>query len=126
MRNLATDEFLAQVHNNLGVIYSEKQVFEKAGREYDRALDLDPRLAAAWYNFGNDLLRLGEVRRAVRYFTKSLRLYPTDVWALKNRGLGYMKAGKKQKARKYFETALKIDPRSEQSRKNLEGMISAH
>jgi tetratricopeptide (TPR) repeat protein len=124
MRNLTTDEFLAQVHNTLGVIYSEQKAFDKAAPEYERALDLDPRLAAAWYNYANDLLRQGQLQRAIRYFTKSLRLYPTDVWALNNRGLALRKVGKEEKARRDFQKALRIDPGFEQARKNLEGMQS--
>jgi len=124
MRNLTTDEFLAQFRNNLGVIYSERKNYDAAAREYESALDLDPRLPAALYNWGNDLLRQGVYRRAVRLFSKSLRLYPTDVWALNNRGLAYMKVGKRGKARRDFEAALRIDPAFEQARRNLEGIQS--
>jgi regulator of sirC expression with transglutaminase-like and TPR domain len=125
MRNLTTDEFLAQVHSNLGVIYSERKDFDKAAPEYERALDLDHRLAAAWYNYANDLLRQGEMQRAIRYFTKSLRLYPTDVWALNNRGLAYVKADKKDKARKDFLEALRLDPGFQQAKQNLAALPSS-
>ncbi|HEV8338461.1 MAG TPA: tetratricopeptide repeat protein [bacterium] len=122
MRNLTTDEFLAQIHNNLGVIYSEKRDFERAAKEYEAALHLDARLPAAWYNFGNDLLRQSELRRAVRFFSKSLRLYPGDVWALNNRGLAYLKLGKRMKARRDFEAALGTDPQFLPARRNLESL----
>jgi len=119
MRNLATDEFLAQLHNNLGVIYSERRDYEKAAVEYERALDLDSNLPAALYNYGNDLLKTGSHRRAVRLFSKSLRLYSPDVWALNNRGLAYVFLGKREKARRDFEEALRIDPTFEQARRNI-------
>ena len=122
MRNLTVDEFLAQVHNNLAVVYSERKDYDAAAREYELALDLDPRLPAALYNWGNDLLRQGSYRQAVRRFSKSLRLYPTDVWALNNRGLAYLKLEKREKATKDFERALRIDPAFERARRNLEGM----
>src|SRR6266571_5856784 len=110
MRNLTVDEFLAQVHNNLAVVYSERKDYDAAAREYELALDLDPRLPAALYNWGNDLLRQGSYRQAVHRFSKSLRLYPTDVWALNNRGLAYLKVGKSEKARKDLQAAISIDP----------------
>jgi regulator of sirC expression with transglutaminase-like and TPR domain len=122
MRALTTDEFLGQVHNNLGVVYSERRDYERAAAEYREALDLDPRLPAAFYNWGNDLLRQGECRRAIRRFSKSLRLYQTDVWALNNRGLAYLKIGKRDRARRDFEEALRIDPAFEQARKNLQSI----
>src|SRR6266700_2322639 len=96
---LPTDEFWAQVHSNLGVIYSERKDYVRAALQYERALDLDAHFPAALYNYGNDLLKTGSYRRAVRLFSKSLRLYPTDVWALNNRGLAFLKLGKRDKAR---------------------------
>jgi regulator of sirC expression with transglutaminase-like and TPR domain len=125
MRNLTADEFLAQVYNNLGVIYSERKDYERAAAEYRRALDLDPRFPATLYNFGNDLLKTGNNRRAVRLFSKSLRLYPTDIWALNNRGLAYVKLGKREKARRDFEEALRIDPGFKQAIGNLD-VIDTH
>lgn len=62
MRNLTTDGFLAQVHNNLGVIYSERNEYEKAAAEYGRAVGLHPEFPAAFYNHGNDLLARGQHR----------------------------------------------------------------
>ncbi len=120
MRNLTTDEFLAQVHNNLGVVYSERKEYERAASEYRDVIDLDSRFPAAYYNYGNDLLRQDEFRRATRMFSKSLQLYATDVWALNNRGLAYMKMGKIEKARRDFEEALRIEPGFEQAKRNLE------
>ena len=122
MRNLTTDEFLAQVHSNLGVVYSERKNYEAAGKEYETALELDPHLPAALYNWGNDLLASGDYPRAVRVFSRSLRLYPTDVWALNNRGVAYKKLGKVEKARRDFEEALRIDPGFAQARQSLEGL----
>jgi regulator of sirC expression with transglutaminase-like and TPR domain len=124
MRNLTTEEFLAQVHNNLGVVYSERKDYHAAAREYESALHLDPRMPAALYNWGNDLLCEGQYRRAVRRFSKSLRLYPTDVWALNNRGLAYTKMAKRDNATKDFEDALSIDPGFEQAKRNLEATKS--
>jgi tetratricopeptide (TPR) repeat protein len=120
MRNLTAGEFLAQVHNNLGVVYSERGDYEKANSEYQDGIRLDSRFPAALYNYGNDLVKQGEFRRAARLFSKSLRLYPTDIWALNNRGLAYMKLGKREKARRDFEEALRIDPGFEQATRNLE------
>jgi tetratricopeptide (TPR) repeat protein len=120
LRNLTPREFLAQVHNNLGVIYSERRRFEEAERQYEEAVRLDPRLPAAWYNYGNDLLLRGEHRGAARMFSRALRLYPTDVWALNNRGLARLKMGKHRKARRDLEEALQLDPGFEPARRNLE------
>ena len=122
MRNLTTEEFLAQVHNNLGVVYSERKDYVAAAKEYEAALGLDPRLPAAHYNYGNDLFRTGDHRRAKRLFSKSLPLYSTDVWALNNHGLAYLKMGNREGARRDFEEALRIDPGFEQARRSLQAV----
>jgi len=125
MQPLSAEEFLAQVHNNLGVIYSEKGMFEPAAEEYRRAIRLAHRFPAPYYNDGNDRLKQGKFRQAARRITKSLRLYPTDVWALNNRGLAYSKMGKLAKARRDFEEAIRIDPGFEAARKNLERLAES-
>jgi regulator of sirC expression with transglutaminase-like and TPR domain len=124
LRNLEPEEFLAQVHNNLGVIYSRRKDFKNAASQYEQAIRLDRKLAAAYYNHGNDLLKQGVYRKATRRFSKSLRLYPTDAWALNNRGLAYLKRGKLKKARRDFEQALKVQPGFEAARKNLESLTA--
>jgi len=122
MRDLSPSEFLAQVHNNLGVIYSERGDYPAAAREYDAALALLPRFPAAFYNLGNDLLRTGEYPRAVRAFTRSLKLNPNDAWAFNNRGQAHRKIGELKKARRDFEAALKFDPAFAPARANLDAL----
>jgi tetratricopeptide (TPR) repeat protein len=119
LQNLSEDGFLAQVHNNLGVIYSERKNYASAAAQYRQALDLDRRLPAAWYNWGNDLLKSGDYAGAIRRFSRSLDLFPADVWALNNRGVSYKKRGKLESARRDFEAALRIDPGFDQARSNL-------
>jgi len=122
MRSLTPSEFLAQVHNNLGVFYSHQQNYVAAAREYHAALALLPKFPAAFYNLGNDLLRSGEYPRAARAFTRSLKLNPNDAWALNNRGQAYRKLGDLKKARSDFEAALKIDPAFAPARANLDAL----
>lgn len=119
MRALTTGEFIARFRNNLGVVLSERKRYASAERQYRTAVELDPLLAAAYYNLGNDVLGQGDWQASVRLFSKSLKLYPTDVWALNNRGLAHVKLGKIDKARRDFESALRIDPAFEQASRNL-------
>ena len=121
-RDLDTNGFLAQVHNNLGVIHSERSDHERAAAEYRRALDLDPLLSAAWYNWGNDLLVAGQHREAIKKLDKALRLFPADTWALNNRGRAWAALEKESRARKDFEAALVIDPEFKPARRNLKAL----
>jgi tetratricopeptide (TPR) repeat protein len=125
LRNLPIDEFLAQIYNNIGVIYSKRGQYELAEREYRRALELHPNFPAAQYNLGNDLLQRGEYKQAVKAFNRALRLYPTDVWALNNRGLAHEKRGKLSKARRDYEEALQIQPGFSQAATNLDRLTGS-
>ena len=119
LQDLSTGRFLAQIHNNLGVIYSERREFDRARAEYATAVQLDGRMPAAWYNSGKDLQQNGQLKKAVRAFSNALRLHPNDTWALNNRAMAYRELGKPSKARRDLEEALRIDPGFEQARSNL-------
>ena len=122
LRNLSPERFLAQVHNNLGVIYSERKEFERARAEYQTAIRLDRRLPAAWYNLGKDLQEQGRHEFAVRALSKALELHPNDTWALNNRAMAYKALEKPSKARRDLEKALTIDPTFEQGKANLRSL----
>jgi regulator of sirC expression with transglutaminase-like and TPR domain len=122
MRSLTDEEFLAQVHNNLGVIFSRRRLFDRAAAEYRLARRLLPRFPTAWYNEANDLLTRGDERPAVRAFSEALRLYPEDPWALNNRGLAWQRLGRTRKARRDFEAALRVEPGFAAARANLEAL----
>jgi regulator of sirC expression with transglutaminase-like and TPR domain len=119
LEGLTTDRFLAQVYNNLGVIYSERRDFEKAAEEYAEALRLDRHLPAAWYNHGKDLAAQKEFETAIKSFSKALWLNPNDTWPPNNRGMTYRTLDERVKAQADFEGALRIDPSFEQARAYL-------
>jgi tetratricopeptide (TPR) repeat protein len=119
LENLSTGRFLAQIHNNLGVIYSEQREFERAAGEYQEALRQDKRLPAAWYNSGKDFQEQGRLKDAIAAFSKALKLHPNDTWALNNRAMAYKAIGKAASARDDLEKALRIDPAFDQAKNNL-------
>jgi regulator of sirC expression with transglutaminase-like and TPR domain len=119
LRALTNQQFLAQMHSNIGVVYSERRDYVAADAEYAVALKLDRRLPSAWYNRGKNDMEQQEFAAAARWFSKALRLHPNDTWALNNRGLAYQKVGKAAAARVDFEAALRIDPAFEPAKRSL-------
>jgi len=110
LANLTDKEFLGFIYQNLGVLKSQRGEFEESGKDYSRTIHLNSRLAAAYYNRGNDELKQKSYRKAVRDYTKSLKLYPTDAWALWNRGLAWKGLGEVEKAETDQTQAKEIDP----------------
>ena len=98
LANLSRKEFLGFIYQNLGVLQSQKGNYGASGRHYRKALRLNPKLAAAHSNLGNDFLKPKEYRKTIRAYDKALKLYPTDPWALQNRGLAWKGLGEMAKA----------------------------
>lgn len=126
LEGLTPDRFLAQVHNNLGVIYSEARQFERAAKEYAEAVRLDRRLPAAWYNLGKDWFEQQQFKDAISAFSNALNLHPNDTWALNNRAMAYTRLGRNSKARNDLEKVLTIDPGFSQARINLQQLLEHH
>jgi len=110
LASLTDKGFLGFIYQNLGVLESQRGEFEKSGPDYARAIHFNPKLAAAFYNRGNDELKQRLYKKAIRDYTKSLKLYPTDAWALWNRGLAWKGLGKADKAEEDRAQAKEIDP----------------
>ena len=61
---LAIDPDYAQAHNNLGLLYQDKNLLDESARELQRALIIEPGYARAHNNFGVTLLRQGKLDAA--------------------------------------------------------------
>ncbi|HEX3819713.1 MAG TPA: FG-GAP-like repeat-containing protein [Candidatus Sulfotelmatobacter sp.] len=69
-------------HNNLGVAYMNQQLFEKALKEFQQALDADPKLAIARLNEGVAYLNMQKVDDAKKALEDALKQDPKspNVW----------------------------------------------
>ncbi len=105
-----TVENLAISHNNRGLAYHHKSIYERAIQDYDEAIRLDPNYAIA---YNNRCWTYGLIRRpndALRDCNESLRLSPDDPATLDSRALAYWLLGDRDKARQDLERAREITP----------------
>ena len=109
LANLSDKEFLGFIYQNLGVLESQRGEFEESGKDYSQAVHFNSKLAAAFYNRGNDELKQKSYKKAIHDYTKSLKLYPTDAWALWNRGLAWKGIGKNDMAEADQARARELD-----------------
>jgi regulator of sirC expression with transglutaminase-like and TPR domain len=124
MRDLTDEETVAHLLSNQGVAFSKQGKPRKALERYRKALKLHPKLVAAWYNYGIDLVNLGRLKKAQAAFDRAISIYPADAQAHNNRGLVKVKLGDLAGARADFQKALQLDPSLAEAESNLRRLNS--
>ena len=80
--------------------------------DYDAALRLNPKSAAARTNLAANMVRLGKTAAAEEQFRKAVELEPENFDANHNLGEAYVRSGKIAQAAPFLEKAQRIDPSS--------------
>ncbi|XP_035218543.1 tetratricopeptide repeat protein 32-like isoform X2 [Stegodyphus dumicola] len=77
--DLERDQILAKVYNFLGLVLYKKVEFDRAVSFYDKAIQMNNSLAAAYYNRGTIRYRLGFYDDAVSDMEKAVKIEPENV-----------------------------------------------
>jgi Tfp pilus assembly protein PilF len=109
----------AAAHNNLGLLYQQKDLLDDAARSFQRAIIIDARYGLAHNNYGVTLLRQGRPEEAAVQFRTVLSLEPRNVDALVNLALAEKAAGRGEQARSTLLRALGASPRHAMAHYNL-------
>jgi Flp pilus assembly protein TadD len=116
---LRRNELDAQAHNNLGLLYQERNLLDESARELQRAIVIEPRNAGTHNNYGVTLLKLGRADEAQAEFAAALALSPRSVDAIVNLALAQRDARRPDSARETLLRALSIEPRNAAAHYNL-------
>ncbi|OYV77312.1 MAG: type IV pilus biogenesis/stability protein PilW [Chromatiales bacterium 21-64-14] len=110
---LRQDPDLALAHNAIAVLYQQLGEYDKAGRHFRRAVELEPKDSDAQNNYGAFLCRRGRIEEAERHFQAALNnpLYTNPERAYFNWGFCAVKARDDVKAARYLRLALQRDPK---------------
>ena len=68
----------AYMHNNLGVAYMRKNMYEAAAAEFERAISIVPGYLQPYVNLGSMLMSAGRRADAAEVFRRGLAVSPTD------------------------------------------------
>lgn len=96
--------------NNLGVSYMNQQRFDKALRNFDRAVALDSRLVVAQLNRGVALLYKQDFKAALKAITEATHKLPNDPHAWYSLGLAYKNQGQTEAAIDAFQHVARLVP----------------
>lgn len=106
-------------HNNLGLAYMERGIIDKAIREYQIALELNPIYSAAYYNLGLAYHKLKRFDDAIKYYNiaKNLNNFKDSIY--NSLGLVFVDKGQMEEAIIQFEVAVKYNHLNADAHANL-------
>ena len=99
-----------ELHELLGLVYSELHEDAKADQHLGRAVRLNPASAPARGNWATVLMRLGKLPAAEEQFKKAVALEPRNFDANHNLGEFYIQSRKLALATPYLQRAQQISP----------------
>lgn len=94
----------------LGVLLAQRSDWQASAALIERAIGIDPTVAAAHANLGNTLREQGRKDEALACYERALRLDPDHVRALKGRGLLLWQRGEREAALACYEHLLGLEP----------------
>jgi tetratricopeptide (TPR) repeat protein len=116
LTTLQTGLFLPErrsvVYNNRGVAYTDKGDYERAIRDYNEAIHLNPTSVGTFYSRGYAYKKKGDYDRAIQDFNEALRLDPHFELTYYERGNSYINKGEYDRAIQDFNQAILIRPNS--------------
>jgi tetratricopeptide (TPR) repeat protein len=100
------------IYSNRGLQWERKQDYDKAFKDHNEALRLDPTYAAGFMHRGNTYARRGDFERALADHSEAIRLTPKDAEAFYNRGYTYSRKGDHERAIVDFSAGLELDAKN--------------
>lgn len=101
-----------ELHELLGLIYSEQSQDAKAALHFEKAVRLNPNSPEARTNYATNLARSGKLDLAELQFKKAIELQPRDYEANHDLGELYVQSGKIAAAVPYLEQAERVNSSS--------------
>ncbi len=104
----APDDIKAGAYNNRGLAKHDLQRYEEAIEDYDKAIELQPKLANAWFNRGNAKGSLQRHEEAIADFDTAIELQPDYAKAYHNRGVAKHSLGRYEEAIRDYYKAIEL------------------
>ena len=93
-----------------GNAYNEQGDHDRAIKDYDEALRLNPKHANAFSNRGVAYGHKGEYDLAIQSYDEAIRLDPSHADAFSNRGVAYGRKGDYDRAIQSYDEAIRLNP----------------
>jgi tetratricopeptide (TPR) repeat protein len=100
----------AEAHVMMGTTYLTITEYDKALKEFKRAVELNPKLPMVNSFYGQTLARMGATEEAMEAFRRELEINPNDFDSCLQMGILLKQDQKLDEARDYFQRALTARP----------------
>lgn len=107
------DTCSAEQHNDLGVIYEKKGLYDLAEKEYLKAAGKRKEWMVPYFNLGNLYYEKGDYARSEGFYREALERSPANPDVMNNLANALRMQGRYDEARKTIEDALAIAPKEE-------------
>ena len=97
-------------YNNRGLNYKENREFDRAIKDFDKALELNTDFAEVYNNRGNVYRSTSDFSKAFEDYNMAIRLKPNFAEAYNNRGVAYGIKDQVDKAITDFDKAIGLSP----------------
>jgi len=117
---------IANMHADLGEVYSGFGMYDEAVREYSKALDLSPDFVDLRARLGNVYRDMGLYNAAIAEFEHAKRLRPEYLPARLHLGVTLFSLGRKDEAIREWQEVLEKDPENKNARLYLKMVKDEH
>jgi tetratricopeptide (TPR) repeat protein len=93
--------------------YLESKEYHRAIKCFDKAIEIDPKNAAAWSEKGYALNKLGNLLEAIKCFDKAIEIDPKNAAVLNDKGTILLDLKEYNEAIECFDKAIEIEKRTE-------------
>jgi len=106
-------------HNQSGVTYYNQRKMEKAIKEFQKAIEINPFYAEAYNNLGAVYLYKEEYKKSIPYLEKAIEVDPTYGFPHYNLAIALHYLGKDEDAIAELQQAIRLNPRNFKAYYNL-------
>ena len=110
---LLADASSAEIYQRLGLVDHLQNKFSEAGKAFEKALQLNPKLWTSQLFLGIDNYRMNRFREALSHLTSAERLHPGEVETSFWLGATNLALHEYWNGFEYLETVLKKDPNNQ-------------
>ena len=107
----ALERLRADVYNKRGIAHANKGKYDKAISDFDRAIEIQPKYAKAYFIRGLTYSKKGQYEKAISDFNKAIEINPKNSMAYNNRGMAYLRQAQYDRAILDLSKAIELNPR---------------